>query len=60
MTVLIRCNYCKKTVPYYGKLYRVLRVGGVKGWHYDDNFRYCSKECADKQIEKEKSNEQKS
>ena len=58
MTIEIRCNYCKKTVPYYGKLYRILRVTKNRNrMLYDDYYRYCSEECAKKQTEKENINE---
>lgn len=54
MTILIRCNYCGKTVPYYdNELYRIERkTGNGNTLTYDDNYRYCSKECAEKQLAK--------
>lgn len=53
MEVMIRCNYCGRAVPYNGYLYKIQRQSGLRGCYYDDNYRYCTKVCAERQIEKE-------
>lgn len=56
MQVMIRCNYCGKEVPYYGELFKIERQT-ISNEIFDDKYRYCSEECAKKQILKEEMQE---
>lgn len=56
---MIKCNYCKKEVPYFNtKLYKIVKRFGKNKQFVcpDDMYRYCSEKCAANEIKSNKVN----